>query len=293
MANKEQLNIFLQGVQVWNAWREANRQEVIDLSGADLSGRNFHRAYLRKANLSGTNFHAAHLCKATLSKANLTEANLCGACIRSAHLREANLSKANLSKADLSYSNLVDADLNDTNLFGCSIYGISAWSIKGRPSNESNLIITNKEEHVVLTVDDLELAQFIHLLINHRKLRNVINSVTEKGVLILGRFDGGGIEMLREIASKLREFKYLPIIFDFDRPKAHDYTETIKTLTGFSRFVIADLSGPSVPHELSEIIPSFKTPLIPIIESGRDIFATFPSLLAYPWVISPVEFTSV
>ena len=34
------------------------------------------------------------------------------------------------------------------------------------------------------------------------------------------------------------------------RPAGRNYTETIMTLAGLSRFVVADLSGSSVPHEL-------------------------------------------
>ena len=40
----------------------------------------------------------------------------------------------------------------------------------------------------MITVDDLEVAQFIYLLLNRRKLRNVLTTLGEKAVLILGRF---------------------------------------------------------------------------------------------------------
>jgi len=138
----------------------------------------------------------------------------------------------------------------------------------------------------------LELAQFVYLLLNHEKLRDVLNTVTEKGVLLLGRFRDGGLELLQAIAAKLREMKYLPIIFDFDRPDNKNYTETIKTLVGLSRFVIADLSGPSVPQELYSTVPHFKIPFVPIIEESRETYAMFTDLLEYPWVLPPVKFKS-
>jgi hypothetical protein len=116
-----------------------------------------------------------------------------------------------------------------------------------------------------ITVDDLEVAQFIYLLLNHKKLRNVFNAVTERGVLLLGRFGGGGLEVLQAVADRLREEKYLPIIFDFDRPQNRNYTETVKTLAGLSRFIVADLSGPSVPQELYATVPHFKIPFVPIL----------------------------
>jgi hypothetical protein len=45
------------------------------------------------------------------------------------------------------------------------------------------LIITPPDEPVV-TVDNLEVAQFVYLLLNNEKIRDVINTIGEKGVLI-------------------------------------------------------------------------------------------------------------
>lgn len=40
----------------------------------------------------------------------------------------------------------------------------------------------------MITVDNLEVAQFIYLLLNNEKIRQVIDTITSKVVLILGRF---------------------------------------------------------------------------------------------------------
>ncbi|MFN2453255.1 MAG: pentapeptide repeat-containing protein [Pyrinomonadaceae bacterium] len=292
MANSQHLDILMQGVDVWNKWREENHRLRPDLSGASLGGAYLRRAYLRNVNLSGADLHTANLQKATLSKSDLSNADLSNAKLRSAYLRKANLAGANLSKSDLTNANLVDSNIDEANLEGCTIYGVSAWNVEGFPLSQSNLIITRENESVI-TVDDLEVAQFIYLLLNHKKLRNVINSVTERGVLLLGRFGDGGINILQALSAKLREFNYLPIIFDFERPRDRDYTETIKTLASLSRFVIADLSGPSVPQELYATVPHFKIPFVPIIEAGRKKYSMFTDLLGYPWVIQPVEFTTI
>ena len=106
-------------------------------------------------------------------------------------------------------------------------------------------------------------------------------------VLLLGRFGGGSLEVLQAVAARLREDKYLPIIFDFERPRDRNYTETVKTLAGLSRFIIADLSGPSVPQELYATVPHFKIPFVPILEAGRKQFAVALDLLEYPWVVRP------
>jgi len=49
-----------------------------------------------------------------------------------------------------------------------------------------NLIITDDNEPTI-TVDNLEVAQFIYLLLNNQKIRDVIDTITSKVVLILGR----------------------------------------------------------------------------------------------------------
>lgn len=207
-------------------------------------------------------------------------------------IRCSNLIKQqNLSRADLSGAICVETDFTNATLSNCRVYGISAWNIILQGAKQENLIIT-REEEITITVDTLEVAQFIYLLLNHKKLRDVFNSFTERGVLLLGRFSSGGLELLQAIAAKLREMKYLPMIFDFERPESRDFTETIMTLAGLSRFVIVDLSGPSVPNELRATIPHFKIPFIPVIEAGRTGYSMFPDLLGYPWMLTPVEFTN-
>src|SRR6185369_12953548 len=154
-------------------------------------------------------------------------------------------------------------------------------------TKQTELIITDPSEPT-LRVDDLEVAQFIYLLMNHRKLRNAIDSVTKKGVLLLGRFNDGGLETLQAIASELRSQGYLPFIFDFERPRDRNVTETVKTLVGISRFVIVDLSGPSVPQELYATVPHFKVPIIPILENERKHYALADEILEFPWVVKPI-----
>jgi uncharacterized protein YjbI with pentapeptide repeats len=268
-----------------------------NLSWASLVGANLFEANLYGANLREADLRLAYLGLADLRLANLNWANLCNANLRSANLREADFGWADLGLADLSGAELIKANLSgagliETNLerailTGCRVYGVSAWNMKLNGADQNNLIITKIDEPTI-SVDNIEVAQFIYLILNHKKIREVIKSVTEKGVLILGRFGDGGLEVLHSIAAKLRELEYLPIIFDFDRPDNKNYTETIKILVGLSRFVIADLSGPSVPHELSAIVSHFKIPFILIIEEGKKPYSMHRDLLDNDWVLSPI-----
>jgi hypothetical protein len=67
----------------------------------------------------------------------------------------------------------VDTDLTDVDLTGCHIYGISAWNLKLERAKQQNLVITPENEPEI-TVDNIEVAQFIYLLLHNDKIRDVI-----------------------------------------------------------------------------------------------------------------------
>jgi hypothetical protein len=317
MANQAHLSLLNEGVETWNHWREQNPSVHIDLQGADLAhadlrSANFGRADLRQTNLTGADLTNAILNDAQFSDAKVVDANLTCAILWGANfwhadfsratlldadlwravLINANLSQVNLHRANLTTAVLVDSNLREANLSSATVYGVAAWNVALDGAIQTDLIITQPHEPRI-TVDDLEIAQFIYLLLNHQRLRNVINAVTARGVLILGRFGGTGISTLHAIASSLREIEYLPIIFDFERPTSRDYTETVKTLVGLSRLVIVDLSGRSVPQELYASVPFFDVPVVPIIARGEPPYSMFTDLLKYPWVVRPpIEFAS-
>ena len=210
----------------------------------------------------------------------------CGA----SDFREAVFHGADLEGANLMCTQLVRADFSGANLTGCRVYGTSAWDVKLEGTKQEELVITPPGEpgEAAVTVDDLHVAQFVFLLLNHKELRLVLRSVTERGVLLLGRFGGGGIEVLKTIAEQLRKRKYLPMIFDFPPNPDRNYTETVQTLVGLSKFVVVDLSGPSIPQELYATVPHFKIPFVPILERGRRPWAMFTDILEYDWVLKPI-----
>lgn len=330
MANSYHVAVVMQGAAAWNAWRAANpdvkpdlpyaRLQQTDFSGANISKAvifmsSLHAAKLNGTDLSRADLSGAHLSDADLTEANLSSANLSGAFLPAANLMRANLAGANLTGAYLTGANLTGAnltgayltganlegailvaaqltgaDLQGANLTGSAIFGISAWRIHlDEKTEQKNLIITPSWEPSV-TVDNLEIAQFIYLLLHNEKIRDVINTVSRKAVLILGRFGGGGLEVLHAIAGKLREEAYLPIIFDFERPQDRNYTETVKTLAGLARFVIVDLSGPSVPQELYATVPHYKIRFVPLLEGERRPYAMAVDIGEYPWVLWPPVF---
>ena len=184
---------------------------------------------------------------------------------------------------------LVNTNLAGAKLTGCLVYGISAWDVALEGAEQSNLIITRPNEPVI-TVDDLEVAQFIYLLLNNAKLRGVIDTVGKKAVLILGRFTAERKAVLEAIRDALRRRGYLPILFDFEKPGSRDLQETIVTLAGLVRFIVADITDPkSIPQELAVVVPNFPSvPVQPLLQNGSEPWAMFDHIRRYDWVLKPV-----
>jgi hypothetical protein len=183
----------------------------------------------------------------------------------------------------------------DAILIDCRIYGISAWSLElSADTKQQGLIITHPLEPAV-TVDDLEVAQFVYLLLHNQKIRKIIDTVGRKGVLLLGRFTEGRIVVLERLREELRKRDYVPIVFNFDKPETKDFTETVRLLAGLSRFVIADVTNPkSAPLELQAAVPEIMVPFQPIIEEGEEPFAMLTDLWIKhrDWVFEPIHYSS-
>ena len=298
---------------------------LADLSGANLYGAHLNKAILERANLSGANLTSADLteadlCEANLSGANLTNADLDSVIFYMANLTEANLHRTNLtysfilsanlrgadlSNADLGSADLRNADLSDTDLTGANlmqailvktnlsradltnsyIYGISVWDVQLQDAVQLNLVITD-EDQPTITVDNLEVAQFIYLLLNNTKIRDVIDTITSKVVLILGRFTPERKVILDAIRDELRKHNYLPVLFDFEKPASRDITETVSILAHMARFVIADLiDAKSIPQELSHIVPFLPSvPLVPLLQLSEREYGMYEHFVTYPWV---------
>jgi Pentapeptide repeats (8 copies) len=324
MANDEHVALLKQGVGTWNAWRNENPDIRPDLRGAnlsraDLSTANLREADLRRAdfreadlreadlrgaNLSEANLRWAYLWRADLSKADLSGANLVKATLLQARLYDAKLGEADLSNtsvieanfggADLSgarlmYANLADTDFMGADLTGCRIYGVSAWGLKLETTKQQNLVIT-KEDEPTVTVDNIEVAQFVYLLLRNEKIRDLIDTIGKKGVLLLGRFTEGRIVVLERIREKLRDLGFVPMVFNFDKPETKDFSETVRLLASLSKFVIVDITNPrSTPFELQATVPDYMVPFAPILQQGEQPFAMFVDLQnKYDWVLQPV-----
>jgi uncharacterized protein YjbI with pentapeptide repeats len=267
---------------------EAGLSEA-NLSRADLSGASLYDVDLRRANVSGAHLGGTCLDWADLRGANLSEADLLDAKLRTANLSGADLSGTNLVGADLRGASLVEADLTDADLTSCRIYGISAWRLKlSEGTKQQGLVITPEGEPDV-TADDIEVAQFLDLMLHNDKLQRVIDTITTKVVLILGRFSlPERKNVLDALRDALRKRNYVPVVFDFEKPRSQTTINTVMLLARMARFVIADISdAKSVLQELQAIVPSSpKLPVQPIIVAAQEEPGMFDSFEAYPWLLT-------
>ena len=255
----------------------------------------FRRAHMRSAKLPGVDLRGCDFADADLRGADLTGADLREAILAGADLRRAALSGARLQGADLSHANLSGADLRGADLTGAKVYGVSAWDVVLDDAVQRGLVIAPKEQSPI-TVDDLEVAQFVYLMYQNPRIRRVIDTITSRAVLILGRFTPERKAVLDGIREELRRREWVPILFDFDKPTQRDFTETILTLAGMARFVIADISNPkSSPLELQATVPNYMIPFVPILQIGEEPFEMFKDLKHKyaDWVLDPLKYDSL
>jgi hypothetical protein len=194
---------------------------------------------------------------------------------------------------DLQVSTLVETDFTVADLTGCQIYGVSAWDLKLERAVQQNLVITRDGEPAI-TVDNLEVAQFIYLMLHNQKVRDVIDTIASKAVLILGRFTDERKAVLDALREELRKRNYLPILFDFAPSAARDITETISLLARMARFVVADITdAKSIPQELAVIVPDLPSvPVQPLLLEGSAEYSMFEHFKRYPWVLETYRYPS-
>jgi uncharacterized protein YjbI with pentapeptide repeats len=301
----EHLALLRRDLEAWNAWRVENPDIRPELLGANLSGENLAAANLTGANLATADLSGANLARADLSGADLSGANLSGATLVDADLTGASLINAFLVDADLREADLTgaylqaavlnDADLSKANLTGCFIHGISAWGLKLEGTTQHNLVITSIFDPEI-TVDNIEVAQFIYLLLHNAKIRDVIDTITSKAVLILGRFTPERKKVLDTLRAELRKHDRTPIIFDFDQTGNKNVTDTVKLLAQLARYIIVDLSDPnSSPYELGVIsmLGLDSTPVVPLIVEHQRPFPMLANVLNKPWCTELITYKDV
>ena len=320
MANPDHVDLVHEGVQAWNLWRTSSADVRPDLSGADLrevdlravnlGAAQLHRTRFRYSDLSGADFRGAYLercdlrnCSlldatfqdAWLFRADFSNSRLCRADLRASNCAVVQFYETDLSDADLRSANLRTATFVGTNVAGadfsgCRIYGIAAWDLRGAPKAQKALVI-NDDGELAVTADNLQVAQFVHLLLRNPQIREVLDTVTRKLVLILGRFTPDRKAVLDAVRERLQHYDLVPVVVDFDVPAQRNVTETVTLLARLAAFIVADITEPSsLPQELQAFVPTVKVPVCPILQTGHRPWAMFRDLAEYDWVLPPHEY---
>ena len=240
MAEQKHVDVLREGVFSWNRWRFDNP----DIR-PDLINMGHFKGDLKHANMSGV--------------------DLTSTCLMGQNLYKTDFTDAILNDVTLSQARLIETNFKNADLTGSRVYGVSAWKVNLENTIQKFLVISDSWEPII-TVDNLELAQFIYLLLNNNKIRDVIDTITSKVVLILGRFTETRKQVLDAIREKLHSYDYVPVLFDFCKPNSRDFIETVSTL---ARFVIADVTESKlIIEEIPHIVRNLAVPVKPLLLKG-------------------------
>lgn len=287
----EQRSAFSSGL-VGKGWQ-------VDLSRLDLSATNLIGAKLQSVRLAGANLSRATLTRANLRYADLSGADLTGASLYEADLYGTNLAGATLRDVSLLRARFVGTNIEGATLDNCWVHGASVWEVKSNSETRQRALWINNPntpDAPRISVENLEIAQFVSLIVHNEKIREAIDTIGAKGVLILGRFTEHHKIVLDALRDKLLSLDFVPIVFEFERPEHRDFTETVVTLASLSRFIIADITEPkSVPAELQALVPQFMIPFAPIMETGSEPFALFTDMRNKyrSWMLDLLQYKSV
>jgi len=159
----------------------------VDLSGCDLSSRNFSGknisdSKMNNAILTGVNFKGAKMNNVDFSRSDLSNANLKGIISIGANFDSANLTGANLKRSDLSGSTLRYATLINANLSSSELFNVD---LRNANLNQVNLTKANLHRSIL---DDADLSNSI--LVNAHLKRAEMNNV----ILIDAQMRGANLQ---------------------------------------------------------------------------------------------------
>ncbi|HWL74176.1 MAG TPA: pentapeptide repeat-containing protein [Burkholderiaceae bacterium] len=221
----------------------------------------------------------------------MERARAAGVDLTGSRVLHTNLRHADLRGATLHVASLINVDLEGADMSGSRVFGVGAWHLQAGAAHQHDLVITPPDSPTV-SCDDLETAQFVYLLLHNQKLRQVIDTVGRKAVLLLGRFTSERKAVLDALRNALRQHGFVPMLFDFEKPPDRDLTETVSTLAHLARFIVADLTDPrSIPQELKAIVPSLPSvPVQPLLHASQNAYDLFADFGGFASVLPPARY---
>jgi hypothetical protein len=169
----------------------------MDFSGINLTRASIYRAFAEGLNLRNAVFEGSHVEEGDFLRADFRGATFRSTTFNKTILTGANLDGATFVNCYLNRVNLVGALFSVKEIMETVVYGIAAWDlVTSDEMKQSKLVIEKTYEFysdliqqgkIPMTVDDIELAQFVYYLNDHKKMRDTLNILNDKGVLLLGR----------------------------------------------------------------------------------------------------------
>jgi len=276
----------LEGADLGGAFLIRANLSGASLAGACLKGANLGQASLFRAKLVRADLRQASFFKSDLTEADLGEADLEGANLQEAVLEGTSLRGANVANANLTFATLLRTDLEGAVLDRCAVYGTSLWDVKTADSRQRDLDIMPAQQPV-LSVDSLQTAQLVGMLLHHEHARYEVFSITLNTVLVIGRFPPERKAVLAAVKEALRAAGFSPLVLDFHQPGSGDKSEIVKTLGRMSRFIVADLTDDrriaATLDAVVHFLPSI--PIQPIGEEGSAPAFADSHYHRYRWVL--------
>jgi len=171
MANQGDVDKLLEGVDVWNQWRQDNPDVEPDLSDCVIGDAAFLANYkgIREAedaplDLSNINFSQVNFKQARLVNVHMHGADLSNACLQHALLEKLYCDNSNFSDADLSMAELTNPCLKNSDFQNSKLSYAKFWNAD---MENVNLWSANLDFAVLSGVNlhkaDLESASLVHV----------------------------------------------------------------------------------------------------------------------------------
>jgi len=164
---------------------QSNVYNLPELENFNFSNCDFHSSSFRNGSyincvfdFSSINFSDlvdAYFYNCTFKNSSLRVSKIGSAHFINCNFENSDLSYCSAEKTDftgsvfkntrLEYIRFVKCNFSDTKINYCFFYGTSTWDIIADDSIQQDIVITSNDDNLI-TVDNIELAQFIYLLPN-------------------------------------------------------------------------------------------------------------------------------
>jgi uncharacterized protein YjbI with pentapeptide repeats len=251
----------------------------VDASNVSANGAQFDDCNFRRAVLDGL-----IACNVQFKRGSLAQTNLIAS----------RWDSAVLDGVRMEYALLCKAKLTDTRIVDCHVFGISCWGTDFSRCIQQSIRAYATGSYSI-HVNSIEYSFFLYQCMENRHFKTLFESTTDKLVLILGRFSEDAVSGVEALRSAVTRCGLIPVVFDFEKPDAHDLTEVVLSLALLSRFIVVDLSDPKcTPHEIASMAPHINRPVASVIRSGQRPYAMFSDMSdRYRWVLPPVSYNSL